>query len=340
MSTMDVTHKSIFIRRKIRARLVDVESGAVLFRHLGQVFFVEAPDVDLEIPPVWEFLAEPRRIEDLAGFLKERGFKSSAGKMVENLRKLNLLEEIGEDTPVVRETLSQQENELVSMMEWLEGKRRGAKTSSSNLVSRAKQCLGATLAVHGGGEFVAPLRSSLIRVGFKNILDGDIDRPDAIHILWGLWHHQADLVRRQRRLLEIGAVALTVIEDSFGGYVGPFSGGPGTPCFECMLRRRRSGLAEAELMTRGELGGFDDVEEVLPAAGYFRTRLADLVAFELLKDLTGIVHPRLRRGVMAFDFLNHNQKFHEVLPVPGCPSCGEIWKRPPLARGHDVLAPA
>lgn len=325
----------MLIRRKMRAKLVECSEGAVLFRHLGQIFFIESPHIEKYLPDLWNYLSEPRRMREIDELLQQKKAELSAREVVSNLRHLSLVEEVREASEALSE-ISPSIQEVASMIGWFEGKGRNQSVPlESSHIQRAKKALETPVIIHAEREFQGPLVAALAGVGFSDVRVGEIDCAGAVHILWGLWDHQKALLRVHHELMERSSSWLLVIEDELGGYLGPLYHGPGTPCLDCVLRRRRSGLRDAELMTKTELSGYETINQALPAAKLFRSRLADMAVFEVLKNQTEFVYPKLRRGVLAVDFLNHNQKFHEVLPVPGCPTCGDQWKGPPRARGYD-----
>jgi bacteriocin biosynthesis cyclodehydratase domain-containing protein len=331
-------------RRKSRAHLVEVEGDVALFYHLGQKFFVEAPGLSKTLPPLWSALC--------AGLDLEKARQQLSGDAIENLQLMlqNLHELQLIERPEIsgsRVSLPQDANfkadplkDLAAMIDWQDGRSTGARRQS-NAWGKAFDVLTTPLVIAdlGIGLAMVELQQALMLGGFESVEVRDLQSLDGLAegtwvVAWARWGKIQKLRSLNELLYQQKRPWLLVMEDDFGGNVGPAMGGPGTPCFECYRVRRESQLCDQEISRKidaysehsGDVIGFESTA--------FRRRLAEVVSFEMQKILSQTVFAKIRRGVFEFDLLNHNSSFQEILPLPFCPVCSKASQHPPVVRGE------
>lgn len=364
------------LQRKQQAHLVECEGDVALFFHLGQKFFIEAPNLSQYLPQMWSALASPTESHSLqqmftdlwcpAGGLRpdlsQKGLAPisavsvhassstiSYDQIVKNLMDLRLVEYVPVQTSVATQDsvdLSFHQRELAGLVTWLNGRRRNplqhqeAPDFQSQCV--AFDVLSTPVAVVQAYGNTQGLVLAFGEAGFTDTQFFTVSASDpmpaldskATVILWGRWGKINPLRRLHHELIRRGQPWMLVIEDDFGGSIGPAYRGLGTPCLECLIQRRKSSMVDRSLNEKIESFAESNEQNFGIQYSPWRRRLADLAAFELIKDLSQVVHSKVRQGVFEFDFLNHNNRFHEVLPVPHCEVCLVTSRQPPIWQGQ------
>ena len=120
--------------------------------------------------------------------------------------------------------------------------------------------------------------------------------------------------------------------DHHRGVIGPTVIPRETACFTCFTLRVRSNAAfvddaiafERHIRETGD--GAAEPAFLAPLA----SMVAQHVALETLKVLTGFAYPRTAGALLALDALTGETTRHDVLKLPRCPTCGPLRDRPQM----------
>lgn len=149
-----------------------------------------------------------------------------------------------------------------------------------------------------------------------------VDLSNDLIVVTGNWFGLAKARELNRTLRSQSLRWLCVIEDYFGGYVGPYFGIPDGPCLECLLERHTAQLAPEKQQS---------LNVHFPL---FSALLAQSAATEILKLAVHPVESKVEYGLFEFDFLNHRSEFHPLLPMPACSVCGPVFDMPIFETEH------
>ena len=128
---------------------------------------------------------------------------------------------------------------------------------------------------------------------------------------------------------------LLVVQDYFGGTIGPLLGVKDGPCFNCLMKRKYSNMPRVDMYLKLE-EYFDNAKLAESSILLIQEGLANKVGIEIFKVMTNIVYPKVYRGLYEFDILNHRSEYHEVLATPFCEVCSRVQKTPPIAITSEV----
>ena len=156
----------------------------------------------------------------------------------------------------------------------------------------------------------------------------DLSRTEEMNLLVVVsdWYRTTDLLQWNRSAKKKKLRWLCVLQDYFGGTIGPVLGIEGGPCFSCLLTRKKSNQPNSE---------YSDPAEHFFARGMHHDRLpihfplfndcmAALSAVEIIKLATGIMKAKTLGGLYACDSLNFRIQYHDVLQVPFCRDCSSL----------------
>ena len=99
---------------------------------------------------------------------------------------------------------------------------------------------------------------------------------------------------------------LLVVQDYFGGTIGPLLGVKDRPCFNCLMKRKYSNMPRVDMYLKLE-EYFDNAKLAESSILLIQEGLANKVGIEIFKVMTNIVYPKVYRGLYEFDILNHDQ---------------------------------
>jgi molybdopterin-synthase adenylyltransferase len=120
--------------------------------------------------------------------------------------------------------------------------------------------------------------------------------------------------------------ALVGTEVIIGPMIYPFQ----TPCYLCYKMRSvacagnpEDGFAFEQFLDRRKRDDSGHRENLVFAAGI----AANMLGLEVLKELSGILPPSTRGGIIVVDLLNLSMSRHVVLRKPWCPACFQMGER-------------
>lgn len=149
------------------------------------------------------------------------------------------------------------------------------------------------------------------------------------------WMNAREVQKVNSLFLKLDIKWLLVVQDYFGGTIGPMFGIKDGPCFNCLMKRKYSNMPHIDKYLKIE-EYFESTElDKVPILS-MQEGLADKVGMEILKIMTNIVYPKTYRGLYEFDILNHRSDYHEVLATPFCEVCSRVQKTPPISITSEV----
>lgn len=119
-----------------------------------------------------------------------------------------------------------------------------------------------------------------------------------------------------------------VMQDIFGGWLGPWFGTVDGPCFECMYQRRIGHYNNGEQHKHFESYLEHNKEALGPNFSVYSQAMSALVCNELFFWLYSAQVSTLIRGSKEIDLLNLRFQFNELYPVPYCKVCSDILTVP------------
>lgn len=152
------------------------------------------------------------------------------------------------------------------------------------------------------------------------------DHPTEIEqdfaIVCGSWF-DLDYFKNYNKLFKsLKKIYLPIIEDYFGGTIGPIIGLEDGPCFNCIINRRKSNMKYLNYYEKIEKYYIDNRTSLSLGNELFTRQLANAVVVEIIKYITNILYTDLYHGLYEFDFLNHRNSFHEIFKYIDCDICG------------------
>jgi hypothetical protein len=118
---------------------------------------------------------------------------------------------------------------------------------------------------------------------------------------------------------------LPVINTTFGIEIGPFYILKESSCYQCLIDRKKSILGE-------------NYNHNISNKLQFNFSIgADLVALEILKQITGITSVSTRNNLLQFNHITGNIKYQPVLKVPNCKICGSKHAKPERKLWEGIL---
>jgi len=122
---------------------------------------------------------------------------------------------------------------------------------------------------------------------------------------------------------------IRAVADHHMGSVGPLFVPRQTACFTCLRLRLLSNAPhpeEAAAVDRHLAAESDATPEVALLSG-LAGAIANLLAVEVLKVLTGFSYPITTGAFLSLDLFTMELSRHEVLKLPRCPACGPFRHR-------------
>jgi hypothetical protein len=118
---------------------------------------------------------------------------------------------------------------------------------------------------------------------------------------------------------------LPAINTSFGIEIGPFYIPKESSCSQCLIDRKKSILGE----------NYDN--NISNKLEFNFSIGADLVALEILKQITGITSLATRNRLLQLNCITGNIKYQPVLKVPNCKICGSKHAKPERKLWEGIL---
>lgn len=120
---------------------------------------------------------------------------------------------------------------------------------------------------------------------------------------------------------------LLVIEDDFGGSLGPWFGPHDGPCFECLFQRRMNNMEylDQHKVFEEHFGREENRQHLFPL---YNTMIANFATSELFHEIYSTRVSLLTKGLKEVDLLNMKFKFNELFPLPYCTVCSSIMETP------------
>jgi bacteriocin biosynthesis cyclodehydratase domain-containing protein len=301
---------------------INAEGDVGLFLHFGNRFLIRGPFVRSFLKDLLSYLKEPRTSAEIRSIFSS---ESALEKALDALSAAGFLETLRDTDPEYFPEAGD-----LPYLRFLE-RFLSSSESSKGALARIRKT---KLKLLGCGRAMPELLEACQALRFQriDILDSVPDQlhhsDDELLLLSGNW---LDLprIRSWNRLLHSSRRRwLCVLEDFYGGSIGPYFGAEDGPCFECLLRRRAEHLPD--LRRYEEAVAY--LERHPPGNEIrfplFSKLLAENAALEILKLLARPIEPRIGLGLYEFDFLNHRTEFHPILPSPSCEVCGPVFEMP------------
>ena len=318
-----------FIAKK-GIQIVHQEENIALLYFWGNRIFVEGDQVGDLLAPMLQLLSSPHSIEEIVS-----NFGSNAREQVLEifniLSKSYLLAELGDSQTGEIELENEYSDFIASFLnrkDWshqilksLNQKNLGVINLSSigSALEREIQTLPINrLVTHD-------LQYSVSEEALSNAIE-TVSGLDLV-IVSGTWHDQSWLFTINKFFQKSGQRWLLVMQDYYGGSIGPIFTKGGI-CFNCLLQRRSANLEsyDKQILFENYFSGKN--EKLKMNFSVFQNLLAGSVKVELLKILTDVMLSKTYQSIISFDFLNHRHETHSVLPLSNCLVCSNATQRP------------
>lgn len=148
-----------------------------------------------------------------------------------------------------------------------------------------------------------------------DFIDGDLI------IVCGSWFDIDKFKRINKDILDNGKRFLPIIEDYFGGIVGPIIGIKDGPCFNCLINRKKLNLNHLDSYEKIEEYYMKNRNEINIGFELFTKQLALTATTEVIKYITDIILPNLKSGLYEIDFFNHRSRYHNIFKDFKCDIC-------------------
>jgi bacteriocin biosynthesis cyclodehydratase domain-containing protein len=298
---------------------VNSDQDIALFFHYGSRFLIQGRFVRELLSPLIEFLREPRARDKIFGRFSSFP-ESDTANALKALRSAGFLETLDNETGPMLEPSPGEERVLGFLGHFL---RSGASPSLTTLRNER------ILVINAGSSVAPDFLEALQGLCFKNVevLEAEAAHakaaisPEGIAVVLGSWYRMDTMRELNRVFLASRRRWLCVIEDYFGGAVGPYLGLPDGPCLDCLFERRAARMRRYDQYLRCSEYFGENPEKLDLGFPAFSKPLAQAAALEVLKLLFEPVQTKLHRGLFEFDFLNHRSEFYPILPLPGCKAC-------------------
>lgn len=140
-------------------------------------------------------------------------------------------------------------------------------------------------------------------------------------IICGSWYNINEFEDFNKIFLDKKEKFIPIIEDYFGGSIGPVIGISDGPCFKCLLSKKKSHLDYIEIHEKFEKYFAQNKNEITSGYELFTSQLANIATVELIKYITNIVSCKLNSGIYEYDLLNYRSEYHNIFQDINCNMC-------------------
>lgn len=308
---------------KVGTRLLEREGDLALFSSLANHVYLRSPAIDAVFAALCSRLVTPASAAELEVIV---GDPAKLKLLLALLEKHDLLLEFSEADCSEGDFQAMQKSPLARFYESpklvvkFEAALKLAKVRIVDLADRGSiyaQKLSAVGIAHVAIE------------NFEQAMNWEHSpKSDEVILVLASWQQARQLKSLNARFYASLREWTLVLEDEFGGQIGPRFSGRDSPCFECLLKRKESfleGTTEETLIRRTF---FLTRPERVACFPLLTDMLAGFTATEIYKRVAGVPVPRLWQGAFLIDVLNLKMQYHELFPVPFCETCSGVLEAP------------